>query len=55
MTVAIVAITNVAGRERLLFSVDENGETLVKAVANLNAYLVGGRNIVVTKSSKPIK
>ncbi len=54
VTVAIVAITNMAGREKLLFSVDENGETLVKEVANLNAYLVGGKNIVVTKSTNPI-
>lgn len=54
VTVAIVAITNVAGREKRLFSIDETGETLVKDVPNLNAYLVGGKNIVVTKASRPI-
>ena len=54
VTVAIVAITNVAGRVKRLFSVDENGETFSKDVANLNAYLVSGANLTVTKLGRPL-
>ncbi|KIN66226.1 putative DNA methylase [Sulfitobacter noctilucicola] len=54
VTVAIVAITNVAGREKQLFSVDEDGETLVKEVANLNAYLVGGKSVSIQKAMRPL-
>lgn len=54
VTVAIVAITNVAGREKRLFSIDETGETLNKSVVNINAYLVGGPNIALEKSSRPM-
>lgn len=54
VTVAIVAITNVAGREKRLFSLDENGETIFKTTSNINAYLVGAPNVIVSKSSKPI-
>ncbi len=54
VTVAIVAITNLAGRDNRLFSIDETGETFVKDVPYLNAYLVGGKNLVVTKATKPI-
>jgi hypothetical protein len=54
VTVAIVAITNIVGLEKSLFSAGENGETLSKAVNQLNAYLVNGDNVVVTKSTKPI-
>lgn len=68
VTVAIVAITNIAGREkRLYFKGDVRSDgthsfngslsfdgTVSRVVANINAYLVGGPNIVVTKRSKPV-
>ncbi|MBW0159686.1 class I SAM-dependent DNA methyltransferase [Sedimentimonas flavescens] len=52
VTVAIVAITNVAGREKRLFSIDENGETVAKSASNINPYLVDGPNIAVEPRSK---
>ena len=68
VTVAIVAITNIAGRDKRLFSKEDvkadgsylaDGSirydgTVTKKVDNINAYLVGGPNVVVTKSSKPL-
>ena len=54
VTVAIVAITNVAGRVKRLFSIDENGEMLVKEVGNLNAYLVAGKSVSVQKAMRPL-
>ncbi|WP_170787796.1 DNA methyltransferase [Ruegeria lacuscaerulensis] len=54
VTVAIVAITNVVGREKRLFSIDENGETLVKDVPNLNGYLVPSKNVSVGKASSSV-
>lgn len=55
VTVAIVAITNVAGREKRLFSIDKNGETLSKAAANINAYLVAAPTLIVTTVSRSPK
>jgi hypothetical protein len=52
VTVAIVAITNMKGRVRRLFSIDENGHTLQRDVDNINAYLTNGKNTVVEKSSR---
>ena len=53
VTVAIVAITNVAGRVKRLFSIDDEGETLSKEAANLNAYLIAGPDIIVQPKTKP--
>ena len=54
VTVAIVAITNIAGRPKQLFSIGEDGEAIVKNVPKLNAYLVSGANLNVAKVSKPL-
>jgi len=54
VTVAIVAINNHAGGVRKLFSLAEDGETVVKEVANINAYLVAAPNVSVTPRSKPL-
>lgn len=54
VTVAIVGISNHAGRARQLFSdADSNGVTL-KTVDNINAYLVPGPNTTVSSSSTAI-
>lgn len=53
VTVAIVAITNVAGRDKRLFSVDDGGETIQKSANYINAYLVAGNEVIVGKSSSP--
>lgn len=54
VTVAIVGISNHTGKTRQLFSMSEDGEVIVKETENINAYLVAGRNIIVTKESTPI-
>ncbi len=54
VTVAIVGITREPGRLRRLFGVDNAGQSTVKEVANINAYLVPAPNVVVKKASTPI-
>ncbi len=54
VTVAIVGISNHAGKVRQLFSIDENSETVVKEADNISAYLIAGANITLHKSSSPI-
>jgi hypothetical protein len=54
VTVAIVGISNHAGKVRQLFSIDENGETVVKDAENINAYLIAGHNVIVKKATKPL-
>ena len=52
VTVVIVE-SNHAGAVRKLFSLAEDGETVVKEAANINAYLVAAPNVIVT-SAQPI-
>lgn len=54
VTVAIIGISNHAGRSRRLFSIAENGTTIEKQTDNINAYLASGRNIIVNKESSPV-
>ena len=54
VTVAIVGISNHAGKVRRLFSISEDGRTIEKQTPNINAYLAAGRNIIVEKESAPI-
>jgi N-6 DNA Methylase len=54
VTVAIVGISNHAGKVRQLFSIDDNGETVAKETENINAYLVAGHNVIVEKATKPL-
>jgi hypothetical protein len=54
VTVVIVGISNHAGRTRLLFSEADDAGTIVKAVDNINAYLVAGPNIIVGQRSRPL-
>ncbi len=53
VTVVIVGISNHADKVRYLISVEDNGETVAKEAANINAYLVDGPNVVIEKSAKP--
>lgn len=53
VTVAIVGIANPAPKVRRLFSMTDEGETVVKDVALINAYLVPGVNVVVDKAARP--
>ncbi|MBL8497347.1 MAG: class I SAM-dependent DNA methyltransferase [Nitrosomonas sp.] len=54
VTVAIIGISNHAEKKRQLFSVADDKSVMVKDVDYINAYLVGGRNIIVCKESLPI-
>ena len=54
VTVAIVGISNIAGRTRRLFSLTDDGATVAKEVQHINAYLVPRANVIVDKSSKPL-
>ncbi|MDB6179487.1 lactate dehydrogenase [Paracoccus sp. Z330] len=54
VTVAIIAISNLTGRPRKIFSLDADGNVAVKVADNINAYLVAGRDVEVRKATKPI-
>ncbi len=53
VTVAIVAISNLHGRTKRLFSVTDNGATIEKQTDFINAYLVSGMDVIVSPMSKP--
>ncbi len=52
VTVAIVAISNHIGTVRNLFSLTEDGETVVKQTENINPYLVNGPTAFVDQARK---
>lgn len=54
VTVVIVGISNHVGKVRRLFSIADDGGTLLKEAENINAYLVGGANIIVSKLAAPM-
>ena len=54
VTVVIVGISSDAGPGRTLFSIGEDGETIRREAENINAYLVAGLNVIVSKVSKPL-
>ena len=54
VTVAIIAITDNLKHRRRIFSLDEQGEVLVRIADNINGYLVPAPNIEVSKSSRPL-
>jgi hypothetical protein len=54
VTVVIVGMSNHAGRTRLLFSKADGDGTTVKAVENINTYLVPGPNVIVGQLSRPL-
>ena len=53
VTVIIVGISNKSCLSKKIFALDEGGETVVKEVAFVNAYLVPGKNTIVAPLSKP--
>lgn len=54
VTVAIVGIANPAPKVRRLFAMTDEGATVVKDVAMINAYLVPGANVAVEKAARPL-
>lgn len=54
VTVVIVGISNHTGKNRKLFSIADDGTTILKDVENINAYLVPAHNIEIEKCSRPL-
>lgn len=54
VTVAIVGISNSKPKVRRIFSQAESGQTAVKEVGHINAYLAPGFDVVVSKASYPL-
>jgi hypothetical protein len=54
VTVAIVGISSQSAQARPLFSSAPGGGLMLKEVANINAYLIGGPNVIVEKEAQPL-
>ena len=54
VTVVIIGLTRQAKKKRYLYSIEIDNQSSVKEVENINAYLVPSKNIIVSKSTKPI-
>lgn len=54
VTVAIIAISKQSNQTLRLYSLNAMGETVMKEVENINAYLVGAPNVIVCKAMKPL-
>jgi hypothetical protein len=55
VTVAIVGLTNQPEKNRRLYSIDGEGNAVLKETEYINAYLVAGTNVIVEKSSQPLR
>jgi hypothetical protein len=54
VTVAIVGISNQPGKIRRLYSMDVEGNAVIKDAENINAYLITGENVIIEKTAKPL-
>jgi hypothetical protein len=54
VTVAIIGLSRDQKASRKLYSIADDGRALSKEVSNINAYLVGGADIIVEKRSSPL-
>lgn len=54
VTVAIIGISREKKKTKRLFSIENDGNVVVKEADNINAYLVAGVNVKVDKTSIPI-
>lgn len=54
VTVVIVSIATNVGKDRKLFSISDEGISVLKQVDNINPYLVNGLNIIVEPRQVPI-
>ncbi|MEQ1851206.1 MAG: type IIL restriction-modification enzyme MmeI, partial [Chthoniobacteraceae bacterium] len=54
VTVVIVGITRRPLSQRRLFQETSDGETVTRNVANINAYLVSGPDVIVSKAMSPL-
>ena len=51
VTVAIIAVSNMPNHSRRLYSLNGDGEVVIKEAENINAYLVNAPNVVVHAAS----
>lgn len=54
VTVVVVGVSNQTRATKQIFTVSDDGKTLVKAVGHINAYLVPAANLIVNKATKPL-
>jgi len=54
VTVVIIGLSKAHNKASLIFEENEDGEITSRAVKNINPYLVGYENIIVSASTKPI-
>jgi hypothetical protein len=54
VTVVVIGLSRKSRPARKIFSVSDEGESLVKEVTFINAYLTGGANVLVEKQASPI-
>ena len=52
--VAVIGLSRAVKTARRIYSITDEGELLAKDVSFINAYLVGGANVLIEKSSRPI-
>lgn len=53
VTVVVVGLRTKSSKPKMIYSLDDNGNTSVREVANINAYLVPSRDVIISKRSKP--
>ena len=53
ISVAIIGISNMLDQTPKLYSLNKGGESVLKEVENINAYLMPAPNVMVQKSDKP--
>ncbi|MBF9255739.1 class I SAM-dependent DNA methyltransferase [Pontibacter sp. 172403-2] len=54
VTVCIVGISQDQGKKKQLYSIDKDGNTILKEADNINAYLISAANVIIKPSSKPL-
>lgn len=54
VTVIIVGLSNHAVKTKRLFSIVDNNQTIEKTTDNINAYLVGGADFIISGTSRPL-
>ena len=55
VTVAIVGFGKANGRDKIIYSFGLDGQSVAKAVDNINPYLVPGKSVIVQKRQAPSK
>ena len=54
VTVVIIGISREPHAQRRIFTEVDSGESISKVVANINAYLVNGSDVIVKKAMTPL-